>query len=98
MHKTEFILIENMRNFMKSIKITLVFCALLSVTYIIILWIFAQFIGSNMGNANLLTLNNKVVGAANVGQTFTKDIYFWEHPSAAGDGYDISHLNQPMVR
>ena len=32
----------------------------------------------------------KVVGAANVGQAFTKDVYFWGRPSCAGDGYDAS--------
>ena len=30
------------------------------------------------------------MGAANVGQTFTQDIYFWGRPSCAGDGYDAS--------
>ena len=42
------------------------------------------------GNAELVTLNGKVVGAANVGQNFTQDIYFWGLPSHAGDGYDAS--------
>ena len=30
------------------------------------------------------------MGAANVGQVFTEDIYFWGRPSCAGDGYDAS--------
>ena len=46
--------------------------------------------GPNKGNAELVTLNGKVVGAANVGQNFTQDIYFWGRPSHAGDGYDAS--------
>ena len=37
-----------------------------------------------------MTLNGKAVGAANVGQMFTEDIYFWGRPSCAGDGYDAS--------
>ena len=44
--------------------------------YILILWLFAQVAGPNKGNAEVATLDGKVVGAANVGQMFTKDIYF----------------------
>ena len=79
-----------MKNFMKSLRITLVFCVFFSVFYILILWIFAQFAGPGKGNAETATLNGKVVGAANVGQMFTKDIYFWGRPSCAGDGYDAT--------
>ena len=69
-------------NIVKSIKITLVFCAFLSVFYIFVLWFFARVAGPNGGNAEVLTLNGRVVGAANVGQTFSQDIYFWGRPSA----------------
>ena len=80
-----------MKNLMKSIRITLVFCVFFSVAYILVLWIFAQFAGPGKGgNAETVTLNGKVVGVANVGQSFTKDIYFWGRPSCAGDGYDGS--------
>ena len=58
--------------------------------YIFSLWIFAQVAGPNKGNADVVELNGKIVGAANVGQTFTQDIYFWGRPSCAGDGYDAS--------
>ena len=70
-----------MKNFIKSIRLTLVFCLFFSVFYILILWIFAQFAGPNSGNAEVATLDGKVVGAANVGQVFTEDIYFWGRPS-----------------
>lgn len=69
-------------NLIKSIKLTLVFCVLFSVVYIFVLWIFALIAGPNAGNAEVVTLNGKVVGVANVGQSFTKDIYFWGRPSA----------------
>ena len=79
-----------MKTLWKSVKITVAFCIFFSVFYILILWIFAQFAGPNKGNSEHLTLNGKVVGAANVGQMFTEDIYFWGRPSCAGEGYDAS--------
>ena len=79
-----------MKTLLKSLKITLAFCIFFSVFYIFVLWLFAQFAGPNNGNAEVVTLNGEVVGAANVGQAFTKDIYFWGRPSHAGDGYDAS--------
>ena len=75
-----------MKTLLKSIKITLVFCVFFSVFYILVLWLFARVAGPNQGNAEVVTLNGKVVGAANVGQKFTEDIYFWGRPSCAGDG------------
>ena len=77
-------------NLLKSLKLTLVFCVFFSVCYIFVLWIFAQVAAPNHGNADVVTVNGKVVGAANVGQLFTKDVYFWGRPSHAGDGYDAS--------
>ncbi|WP_455668678.1 K(+)-transporting ATPase subunit C [Phocaeicola sp.] len=79
-----------MKNFIKSFRLTLVFCVFFSVFYILILWIFAQVASPNAGNAEVATLDGKVVGAANVGQSFTQDIYFWGRPSCAGDGYDAA--------
>ena len=79
-----------MKTLLKSLKITLAFCVFFSVFYILILWVFAQVAGPNKGNAEVATLDGKVVGAANVGQMFTKDIYFWGRPSSAGDGYDAT--------
>ena len=79
-----------MKTLLKSLKITLVFCVFFSVFYILVLWLFAQVAGPNKGNAEVATLDGKVVGAANVGQLFTKDTYFWGRPSSAGDGYDAT--------
>lgn len=77
-------------NLLKSFKITIAFCILFSVCYIFVLWAFAQVAGPNKGNADVVELNGQIVGAANVGQTFTKEIYFWGRPSCAGDGYDAT--------
>lgn len=79
-----------MKNFIKSFRITTVFCVFLTVFYILVLWLVALVITPNNGNAEVVKLDGKVVGAANVGQLFTKDIYFWGRPSCAGDGYDAS--------
>lgn len=79
-----------MKNFIKSFRLTLVFCVFFSLCYILVLWLFAQLAGPNGGNADVAKLDGKVVGAANVGQMFTQDIYFWGRPSCAGDGYDAT--------
>ena len=79
-----------MRNLVKSLRLTLVFCVFFSICYILVLWIFGLIVGPGGGNAETLVLNGRVVGAANVGQQFTKDVYFWVRPSHAGDGYDAS--------
>ena len=77
-------------NLMKSLKITIAFCLFFSVFYILVLWIFALVATPNNGNAEVVKLDGKVVGVANVGQSFTQDIYFWGRPSCAGDGYDAA--------
>ena len=79
-----------MRNLVKSLRLTLVFCVFFFICYILVLWIFGLIVGPGGGNAETLVLNGRVVGAANVGQQFTKDVYFWGRPSHAGDGYDAS--------
>lgn len=79
-----------MKSILKAFRLTLVFCVFLSVTYIWVLWLFAKVAGPNGGNAEVATLNGRVVGAANVGQSFTQDRYFWSRPSCAGDGYDAA--------
>ena len=79
-----------MRNLVKSLRLTLVFCVFFSICYILVLWIFGLIVGPGGGNAETLVLNGRVVGAANVGQQFTKDVYFWGRPSHAGDGFDAS--------
>jgi len=76
-------------DFFKSIKITLVFCVFFSV-FVIFLWAFAHTFTPNKGQAKVVTLNGKIVGADNVGQSFKKDIYFWGRPSAAGYNADAS--------
>ncbi len=57
-------------------------CVLLTVGYVLILRFTAWVASPNDGEAELVELNGEVVGAANVGQAFTEDRYFWGRPSA----------------
>ena len=69
-------------NILKSIKLTLAFCVVLSLGYVLILWLFGLVAGPGNGKPEKVELNGQVVGAANVGQNFSQDIYFWGRPSA----------------
>ena len=80
-----------MKNFIKAFRLTIVMCVFLGISYVLVLWVFGKVVGPGNGNAEVVELNGKVVGAANVGQQFTKDIYFWGRPSCAGDGYDAAN-------
>lgn len=80
-----------MKNFIKSFRLTLIFCVFFSICYVLVLWLFARAVGPGKGNAGVVIVDGKVVGAANVGQVFSKDIYFWGRPSCAGEGYDAAN-------
>ena len=71
-----------MKTILTSIKITLAFCAILFVGYVLPLWGFAAITSPNHGEAQTMTLNGEIVGAANVGQQFSEMKYFWGRPSA----------------
>ena len=89
-----------MKNFWISIKITLSMCLLLGVGYVLVLRGVAAVAGPNGGEAETLTLDGRVVGAANVGQQFTDIRYFWGRPSAvdyngAGSGGSNKAMTNP---
>ena len=71
-----------MKNLWISLKITLAMCLLLGVGYVLVLRGISAVAGPNGGEADVVTFNGKVVGAANVGQQFTDVRYFWGRPSA----------------
>ena len=56
-------------------KITLAMCLLLGVGYVLVLRGVSALAGPNGGQAETLTLDGRVVGAANVGQQFTDGQY-----------------------
>ena len=79
-----------MKNLWISVRITLAMCVVLTVGYVLLLRLTSAVVSPNDGEAALVELDGKVVGAANVGQAFTDSVYFWGRPSCAGDGYDAS--------
>lgn len=79
-----------MKNFIKAFRLTVVMCVFLGVSYVLVLWLFGKAVGAGHGNAAVVTTDGKVVGAANVGQQFADDKYFWGRPSCAGNGYDAT--------
>lgn len=87
-----------MTNMMRSIRLTLAFCLLFGIGYILVLLAFARIAGPNGGKPELTystirsNMNSSpIVGATNIGQQFMNEKYFWGRPSCAGkDGYDAS--------
>ena len=71
-----------MKNLWISLKFTLAMYAVLTIGYVLVLRLTAAVASPNDGEAPVVELNGKVVGAANVGQMFTDSIYFWGRPSA----------------
>jgi K+-transporting ATPase ATPase C chain len=70
-------------NLIKSIRITLVLTVILCVIYPVAIS-FAGKLSKGHGNGETIVMNGKVVGYANIGQSFTQPKYFWGRPSAVG--------------
>ncbi|MBD1384384.1 K(+)-transporting ATPase subunit C [Mucilaginibacter rigui] len=70
-------------NIVKSIRITLVLTVILCVIYPVAISL-AGKLSKGQGNGETITVNGKVVGYANIGQSFTKPQYFWGRPSVIG--------------
>lgn len=66
-----------------SVKLTLVMIVLCAVAYPLLVSGIARF-APGQGKGETLSVNGKVVGYANVGQSFTRDDYFQGRPSAVG--------------
>ena len=89
-----------MKNLWISLKFTLVMCVILTIGYVLVLRLTATVASPNDGEAPVVELNGKVVGAVNVGQAFTDSIYFWGRPSAVdynggGSGGSNKGTNNP---
>jgi K+-transporting ATPase ATPase C chain len=70
-------------NLVKSIRLTLVLIVVLCVIYPVMITL-AGKLSKGAGDGETISVNGKVVGYANVGQSFTKPQYFWGRPSAVG--------------
>lgn len=57
-------------------------CLLLAVGYVLVLRAAAWVASPNDGEADVVVVDGRIVGAANVGQAFTEEFYFWGRPSA----------------
>ena len=71
-----------MKNLWISLKITLAMCIVLGMGYVLVLRGVSAVAGPNGGEADVVTLDGQIVGAANVGQSFTNSTHFWGRPSA----------------
>jgi K+-transporting ATPase ATPase C chain len=70
-------------NIIKSIRITLVLTVILCVIYPVAISLAGKLSKGN-GNGETIVVNGKVVGYANIGQSFTQPKYFGGRPSAVG--------------
>ncbi len=68
-------------NILKAIRLTLVLTIILCVIYPVLISFIATF-SKGKGDGETVIVNGKVVGYANIGQSFTKPQYFWGRPSA----------------
>jgi K+-transporting ATPase ATPase C chain len=64
-----------------AIRITIVLTILLCVVYPLIITGIGK-LSKGAGDGETIMVNGKVVGYANIGQSFTKPKYFWGRPSA----------------
>lgn len=64
------------------------FTLLTGLAYPLAMTAIGQTFFHNAADGSPIVRDGRVVGSALIGQTFTRDDYFWGRPSAAGGGYD----------
>lgn len=70
-----------MKNFVVSIKLTLILVVICGGLFPLLIALFGKGAPGG-GKGETITVNGRVVGYANVGQQFREDKYFWGRPSA----------------
>jgi K+-transporting ATPase ATPase C chain len=69
------------QHILPAFKLTLISLITFSGLYTLLIWLIAQA-APNRGDGETVSANEKLVGYALEGQSFTKDNYFWSRPSA----------------
>ncbi len=64
------------------------FTLLTGVVYPLAMTAIGQIFFHHAADGSPIVREGRVVGSALIGQSFTRDDYFWGRPSAAGSGYD----------
>ncbi|MBL8552185.1 MAG: potassium-transporting ATPase subunit KdpC [Hyphomonadaceae bacterium] len=64
------------------------FTLLTGIVYPLALTAIGQALFQHAADGSPIVRDGRVVGSALIGQSFTRDDYFWGRPSAAGGGYD----------
>jgi len=80
---------NKMKNFLISIKMTVVLLVIVSGIYPLVVWAISQAAFHNQANGSLIRdAHGTVIGSSLIAQGFTKPEYLQPRPSAAGSGYD----------
>ena len=69
------------QHILPAFRLTLISLIIFSGVYTLLIWLIAQA-APNHGDGETVSANEKLVGYALEGQSFTKDNYFWSRPSA----------------
>ncbi len=74
-----------------ALMMTLLLCGITGFVYPGVFTLLARSLFPRQSGGSLVTVNNRVVGSALIGQAFTRPEYFHPRQSAAGAGYDASN-------
>jgi K+-transporting ATPase ATPase C chain len=76
------------RQSLVGFKVLLLFTVLLGLGYPLLITGIGRLVAPDQATGSAVTLNDRRIGSALIGQPFSGDQWFWSRPSAAGNGYD----------
>ncbi len=71
-----------------ALVLFILFTLLLGLAYPLAMTAIGQTLFPHAAHGSSVVRDGRVVGSTLIGQSFTRDDYFWGRPSAAGSGYD----------